>query len=536
MEPRSGTGKHIGWHRNRRLKQDEGKSEDIDHQTSTTNYTYDAIGNLKADGSMTINWNVYGKIGSITNSSGTISYVYDAAGNRISKATASKTTIYVRDGSGNVMSIYEKPAVGNLAQIETHLYGSGRLGILGAQTVAPQNGISLSGGYESATMSTFTRGEKIFELSNHLGNVLVTVSDKKLATDENSDGEIDYYIADVVSASDTYPFGMTMPGRKFNAGGYRYGFNGKENDNEVKREGNQQDYGMRIYDPRLGRFLSVDPLSKSYPNISPYPYAMNRPIDGIDLDGLEWIHYNVKFTINTKGEKIILDKSTVKDFRRLPESVLNQIHNTTSFYSKYSQGFGDKGRGILFTYEEYDGEGELISKKEEMEVVTGISRHGIYAGEGCVTKAGKLVTPGKYGNFDFGVMPIDMADAIAKLHDMLQDIPNYKGHSHEDYLNSDIVFLHLMINFKEKYENNQNYIDPFTNRKVSREQKVFVDNAITLFRIFVHSKAGKLKQNLKSGKISQSQYDKKTQLLNNSGLADAFPEPTPTDKVNIGSQ
>ncbi|MEZ2442984.1 RHS repeat-associated core domain-containing protein [Chitinophaga sp. RCC_12] len=47
---------------------------------------------------------------------------------------------------------------------------------------------------------------------------------------------------------------------------YRYGFNGKENDNEVKGEGNQQDYGMRIYDPRLGRFLSVDPLTKGYPH------------------------------------------------------------------------------------------------------------------------------------------------------------------------------------------------------------------------------------------------------------------------------
>jgi len=49
-------------------------------------------------------------------------------------------------------------------------------------------------------------------------------------------------------------------------GYYRYGFNGKENDNEVKGSGNQQDYGMRIYDPRLGRFLSVDPLYREYGN------------------------------------------------------------------------------------------------------------------------------------------------------------------------------------------------------------------------------------------------------------------------------
>ena len=80
-----------------------------------------------------------------------------------------------------------------------------------------------------------------------------------------------------------------MPGRQLNGWHYRFGFNGKENDNEVKGAGNQQDYGMRVYDGRIARFLSVDPLTKSYPSMSPYPFSMNRPIDGIDLDGLEWV-------------------------------------------------------------------------------------------------------------------------------------------------------------------------------------------------------------------------------------------------------
>lgn len=80
-----------------------------------------------------------------------------------------------------------------------------------------------------------------------------------------------------------------MPGRKYSQANvkYRYGFNGKENDNEVKGEGNQQDYGMRIYDPRLGRFLSEDPLTKTYPQLTPYQFAENSPILFIDLDGLE---------------------------------------------------------------------------------------------------------------------------------------------------------------------------------------------------------------------------------------------------------
>jgi hypothetical protein len=41
---------------------------------------------------------------------------------------------------------------------------------------------------------------------------------------------------------------------------------------------NQYDYGMRIYDPRIGRFLSVDPLTKPYPWFTAYQYAGNNPI------------------------------------------------------------------------------------------------------------------------------------------------------------------------------------------------------------------------------------------------------------------
>lgn len=79
-----------------------------------------------------------------------------------------------------------------------------------------------------------------------------------------------------------------MPGRSYTGNGYRYGFNGKEKDDEVKNtSGTQYDYGFRIYDPRLGKFLSVDPLFKSYPWFSPYQFAGNTPISCVDLDGLE---------------------------------------------------------------------------------------------------------------------------------------------------------------------------------------------------------------------------------------------------------
>jgi len=68
---------------------------------------------------------------------------------------------------------------------------------------------------------------------------------------------------------------------------YRFGFNGQEKDNEVYGEGNAYSFEYRIHDPRLGRFLSIDPLSANYPFYSPYAFAGNNPIQFVDLEGLE---------------------------------------------------------------------------------------------------------------------------------------------------------------------------------------------------------------------------------------------------------
>ncbi len=77
---------------------------------------------------------------------------------------------------------------------------------------------------------------------------------------------------------------MVQPSRKFDAGSaYRYGFNGKEKDNSTG-EGNL-DFGARIYDGRIGRWLSLDPLQKKYPDLNPYNFVANSPIRFIDPDG-----------------------------------------------------------------------------------------------------------------------------------------------------------------------------------------------------------------------------------------------------------
>src|SRR5690554_1617946 len=84
---------------------------------------------------------------------------------------------------------------------------------------------------------------------------------------------------------DYYTFGVQMPGRNGSTGDYRYGFNGMEKDDEVKGNGNSYDFGARMHDPRVGRFLSIDPQTNLYPAWSPYIYAMNDPVRFIDFDG-----------------------------------------------------------------------------------------------------------------------------------------------------------------------------------------------------------------------------------------------------------
>ena len=98
--------------------------------------------------------------------------------------------------------------------------------------------------------------------------------------------------------NDYYSFGAPMPSRGIE-GKYRYGFNGKEKDDGVKGTGNSYDFGARIYDPRLGKFLSIDPDFKKFPSNSPYLFASNSPIIFVDKDGRFSIrnHYDITYNI-----------------------------------------------------------------------------------------------------------------------------------------------------------------------------------------------------------------------------------------------
>ena len=95
---------------------------------------------------------------------------------------------------------------------------------------------------------------------------------------------------------------------------YRYGFNGMEKDDSIKGEGNSLDFGARIYDPRLGRFLSLDPLMSSFSWNSPYSFAVNSPIVMVDFLGEKGTIYMQVLT-DENGEPA-LDNETMESVKQ----------------------------------------------------------------------------------------------------------------------------------------------------------------------------------------------------------------------------
>lgn len=172
---------------------------------------------------------------------------------------------------------------------EHHIYGSSRVGVhqTGLLTRKRFQSQDLSITLDDLEYTAQYRGKRHYELSNHLGNVQVVVSDKRISVcDEYL--EVAYFKAEVLSAMDYYPFGMMMPDRQWYAGSdsssYSFGFGGQLKDDEVSGVGNSYTAEFWQYDSRLGRRFNVDPLSLSWE--SPYLCYHNSPLYFNNITGL----------------------------------------------------------------------------------------------------------------------------------------------------------------------------------------------------------------------------------------------------------
>ncbi|MFN9339252.1 MAG: RHS repeat domain-containing protein, partial [Candidatus Kapaibacterium sp.] len=80
---------------------------------------------------------------------------------------------------------------------------------------------------------------------------------------------------------------MAQPVRNLNSADYKFGYNGKEKDDEIKGSGNSVDFGARMLDTRVGRWYATDRFEEKFPSVSTYSYADNSPIMKIDIGG-DW--------------------------------------------------------------------------------------------------------------------------------------------------------------------------------------------------------------------------------------------------------
>ncbi len=234
--------------------------QDLSSQ-SIDNYQYNSIGQMtyNAADDIRFRYDVTGKVSSFTKAGKLGKYDYDDSGFRCTvRSINGENTYYIRDMSGNIMAIYNQQ--GNV--LEYPIYGNDRIGM------------------------AFEKGSDLvynYELKDHLGNVRSTFSKSDLV--------------DATGYADYYPFGWKMPNRMADAANkYRFGYQGQFSEYDDETGLNQ--FEARLYDNRIGRWLTTDPLAQF---ASPYLAMGNTPFMGIDPDGRLFGKYLAKSYAKLKG-------------------------------------------------------------------------------------------------------------------------------------------------------------------------------------------------------------------------------------------
>lgn len=188
-------------------------------------------------------------------------------------------------------------------------------------------------------------------------------------------------------------FGSLLPGRNYSSGSYRFGFQGQEKDDEVHGSaGTSISFEYRMHDPRVGRFLSIDPLAAKYPHNSPYAFSENRLVDAVELEGLEsevvhrlWNSRSREFTV-----------ISVTDWKEVERSVGEN---------------GPRGKGTLYRDHVYSNDGKVHRmgtwySRSVGEVAKDFFTKGDWSGGGAGGDVeyvdmppGQVMDPGDFGAF-----------------------------------------------------------------------------------------------------------------------------------------
>ena len=159
----------------------------------------------------------------------------------------------------------------------------------------------------------------------------------------NSGYDINYFITDHLGSTRAatgsgggmvhyYPFGKTWEGLSTPAAQTRYLFNGKEKQTVIAGF-NGLDYGARVYDEFICRWLTQDPLQEQFYGWSSYNYCMNNPIGAIDFEGKLVIFINGMYWLPGQGKE-----KYWKSYNDFDKKVMNHLKDHNSMYIDGSIG------------------------------------------------------------------------------------------------------------------------------------------------------------------------------------------------------
>jgi RHS repeat-associated protein len=291
---------------------------------SASSYINDMVFNYRANGQP--GNQLWGVVDNGTAAQGS-NYNYDVNGNQTVNSRIGVTDIaynYL-----NLPQVITRAATGEALTTTYDAGGKKLRKSLGTQITDYIDGIQYNGNNIDFVMTE--EGRAIpgapytyqYFLKDHLGNTRSTVG---------QDGSI-------LQVQDYYPFGLNMNANNTvtPSPANQFKFNGKEELSEFGA--GQLDFSSRYYDPLIGRFSGIDRLATGYAYKSPYDYAENRPVNGIDLDGLEWTstvdkqgnsYIKVNTNFSFEGSELLPDGITMKDYQNAINSTFDLMFQTSS--------------------------------------------------------------------------------------------------------------------------------------------------------------------------------------------------------------
>lgn len=268
-----------------------------ENSTDAVDFTYDNAGNMITDANKDISL-TYNYLNLVKTAKGN-SYTYTATGQKTRMVSPAGIFDYI----GSV--------VFRNSEVEFVATPEGR--VLPPSGVK-QNTAKFDPPYPTAPDTTNKYWRYEYDIKDHLGNLRVACRCAEQIETAQTKPEVGY-APTVVQMAHYDPWGIKLPlfltnGKDRYQGSPedRFKYNGKEQQPDI----GYYDYGARMYDPTVGRWFGIDPLSELDFEESPYNYVDNNPINRIDLFGCT--------DVNNDGidDGTLLDEVEVKA-QRLPQ-------------------------------------------------------------------------------------------------------------------------------------------------------------------------------------------------------------------------